>query len=178
MMNKLRSVFAACLSVMLLLAITVPGFAASADPATGTPTLEINLGADNAGAEFYFKTDAGIMPGTLAADQNGVLTLELGGSSKYILTYAAAAAGMPSTSENDESTTAEPASDEETGYAEPTTEASESEGAKKPPLKDMLIFFGGIAICGGFLLGSKIYSVIKEKKSEKDEDSEPDDYDY
>ena len=42
----------------------------------------------------------------------------------------------------------------------------------------MIIFFGGIVLCGGFLLGSKIYSVIKTKKAEKEDDSGSDDYDF
>ncbi len=178
-MNKLRSLFAACAAVMLLLVITVPGFASTADPATGTPTVEIALGADNAGAEFYFKTDAGIMPGTLKADQNGTITVELGGSSKYVLTYAGAASGMPVPTEPAESETAEPVSDAQTEPSESTAaETPASEGTRKPPVKDMIIFFGGITLCGGFLLGSKIRTAIKAKKAEKDDDSDYETYGY
>ena len=177
-MNKLRFLCAVCMSVMLLLVITVPGFAASADPATGTPTVEINLGSDNAGAEFFLKTDVGIMPGTLTADQDGVLTVELGGSSKYILTYAGAVSSMPPASDPNESASDEPSSDTGTEPSETAAEEPAPESAKKPPLKDMIIFFGGIALCGGFLLGSKIYSVIKTKKAEKEDDSGSDDYDF
>ncbi len=174
-MNKLRFVLAACMSLMLLFMITVPGFASSADPATGTPKVEINLGADNAGAEFYFKTDVGIMPGTLKADKNGTLTVELGGSSRYVLTYAGAASSMPVTSDPEEKETTEPASEQETTEA-PVTEEAAPEGTKKPPVKDLVIFIAGLVICGGFLLGSKIRSVMKSKKADKKDESDRDDY--
>ena len=178
-MNKIHSLCAVCMALMLLLVITVPGFASTANPATGTPTVEIDLGADNAGAEFYFKTDAGIMPGTLKADQNGSLTVELGGSSRYILTYAGAVSGMPSASETEESVTGEPATEDQTEPVESTTaEEPGSEGVKKPPLKDVIIFICGVTLCGGFLLGSKIRSVIKAKKAEREDGSGQDDYDF
>lgn len=48
--------------------------------------LEIQLGADWAGVEFELKTDAGMYPGTIAVGEDGVLRLEIGGSSSYILT--------------------------------------------------------------------------------------------
>ncbi len=170
-MNKIRYLIAACASVMLLFMLTVPGFASAADPAAGTPTLEIDLGADNAGAEFYFKTDVGVMPGTLKADTNGVITVELGGSSRYILTYAAASAGMPSTAEPEETTAGGSETPSETETEEPAqTQEAEPESGKKPPVRDMIIFFGGLVLCGGFLLGSKIRSVIRSKKAAKEEE--------
>jgi hypothetical protein len=176
-MNKLHSIIAACVCALLLIVLAVPGFASAADPATGSPTVEINLGADNAGAEFYYKTDAGVMPGTLKADSNGVIAIELGGSSRYILTYAGAATGMPSVTEPEETSSADNMEPSETHSAETeATQEATSDNGNKPPVKDMIIFFAGLVLCGGFLLGSKVFSVVKAKKAAKEEDDYQDGY--
>ena len=47
--------------------------------------LEIQFGANWAGVEFQLKTDAGLYPGTVIVGEDGVLRMELGGSSQYIL---------------------------------------------------------------------------------------------
>lgn len=48
--------------------------------------LEIQLGPDWSGVEFQLKTDAGLYPGTIAVGEDGILRLEIGGSSSYLLT--------------------------------------------------------------------------------------------
>lgn len=48
--------------------------------------LEIQLGTSWSGVEFQLKTDAGVYPGTVKVGTDGVLRLEIGGSSQYILT--------------------------------------------------------------------------------------------
>ena len=48
--------------------------------------LEIQLGTSWSGVEFQLKTDAGVYPGTVKVETDGVLRLEIGGSSQYILT--------------------------------------------------------------------------------------------
>lgn len=47
--------------------------------------LEVQLGSAFAGTEFQFRTDTGIYPGTIQVGEDGVLRLEIGGSSQYIL---------------------------------------------------------------------------------------------
>lgn len=166
-MKKIHSVIAVCLSFILVLALSVPVFAS--ETITGTPTVEINLGADNAGAEFYFKTDAGIMPGTLTADENGVVSVELGDSSRYILTYAGASSAMPQSETADET---EPESGSET--EETTVIASEpaSEETGKIPVKELCIFLAGLVLIGGFLIFSKVSDRRKRKKTLEEDDAE------
>lgn len=47
--------------------------------------LEVQLGPAFAGTEFQFRTDTGIYPGLIQVGGDGVLRLEIGGSSYYIL---------------------------------------------------------------------------------------------
>ena len=47
--------------------------------------LEVPLGPAFAGTEFQFRTDTGIYPGLIQVGEDGVLCLEIGGSSHYIL---------------------------------------------------------------------------------------------
>lgn len=47
--------------------------------------LEIHLGESWAGVEFELHTDAGKYPGTISVGKDGVLRLEIGGSSSYVL---------------------------------------------------------------------------------------------
>lgn len=57
--------------------------------------LEIQLGTDWAGVEFELKTDAGMYPGTIPVGEDGVLRLEIGGSSSYILTCLNSEVSVP-----------------------------------------------------------------------------------
>ena len=43
--------------------------------------LEVQLGPAFAGTEFQFRTDTGIYPGLIQVGEDGVLRLEIGGSS-------------------------------------------------------------------------------------------------
>ena len=47
--------------------------------------LVIQLGPQWAGVEFQMKTDYGLYPGSIPVDPDGVLRLEIGGSSQYLL---------------------------------------------------------------------------------------------
>ena len=47
--------------------------------------LEIQLGSEWVGAEFQLRTDYGLYPALIPVDSDGVLRLEIGGSSSYIL---------------------------------------------------------------------------------------------
>ena len=47
--------------------------------------LEIQLGTDWAGVGFVLRTDAGVYPGPVYVGSDGVLRLEIGGSTQYIL---------------------------------------------------------------------------------------------
>ena len=59
--------------------------------------LEIQLGTSWSGVEFQLKTDAGVYPGTVKVGTDGVLRLEIGGSSQYILTCMNSSTSIPET---------------------------------------------------------------------------------
>lgn len=80
--------------------------------------LEIQLGVEWADVEFRLKTDAGLYPNTVAVGKDGVLRLEIGGSSKYILSCVNSVIPVP---EPDG-----PPLSSETMQAPATTESSES----------------------------------------------------
>ena len=48
--------------------------------------LEIQLGNDWSGVQFQLKTDVGVYPEEIEVGEDGVLRLEIGGSSTYVLT--------------------------------------------------------------------------------------------
>ena len=57
--------------------------------------LEIQLGTAWSGVEFQLKTDAGVYPGAVKVGTDGVLRLEIGGSSRYILTCMNSSTSIP-----------------------------------------------------------------------------------
>ena len=77
----------------------------------------------------------------------------------------------------EETASAETSEPSETNSAEPeATQEATSDNGNKPPVKDIIIFFAGLVLCGGFLLGSKVFSVVKAKKAAKEEDDYQDGY--
>ena len=57
--------------------------------------LEIQLGMDWIGAEFQLRTDQGLYPNLIPVGNDGVLRLEIGGSSSYILSCVSTGRTMP-----------------------------------------------------------------------------------
>ena len=87
------------LSVVCILCCQIPAVYADTD---GTEMqviqpeqLEIQLGTSWAGVEFQLKTDAGIYPGVITVGEDGILKLEIGGSSSYILSCTGSSVAVP-----------------------------------------------------------------------------------
>ena len=57
--------------------------------------LVLQLGTRWAGVEFELRTDAGIFPAPVVVDENGVLTMDLGGSTTYTLSCINSTAPIP-----------------------------------------------------------------------------------
>lgn len=137
--------------------------------------LEIRLGAELAGAQFSLKTDAGMYPGTVVADANGTLKLEIGGSNSYVLSRLdpVATAAAPTS----ETGTAEPVAESTELYE--TGAAAETEASGKPDAKSdntiptlhIVLFAGGTVLCIAFLILSFVFKRRREKiYGEEDED--------
>lgn len=149
--------------------------------------LEIQLGLDWSGVQFQLKTDVGLYPEEITVGEDGVLRLEIGGSSTYILTcinYEVAAPNRDHTdskplSENsDEETMAPSGSDaEEESTSENVDEdiatVKESTGTVAGiPITHLLLFGGGLLLSVGTLITIHVISNRKRELYEYDDDEE------
>lgn len=106
MKRRMKWLRGAVLALSLSLVMLFPVSASAAEGTDGTEMqviqpeqLVIQLGADWAGVEFELKTDAGMYPGTIPVGEDGVLRLEIGGSSSYTLTCLNSAMPAPDPAE-------------------------------------------------------------------------------
>ena len=130
--------------------------------------LEIQLGTDWAGVEFQLKTDVGLYPGTVVVGKDGVLRLEIGGSTRYQLTClkSTVPAPKPEDTESISAATQVPATEEEekSETAEDTTHNETDEQADAAlgiPIKHLFMFGGGMLISVSILI---IMQVKKQKQ--------------
>ena len=138
--------------------------------------LEIRLGPEWAGEEFALETDAGAYPGVVTVDEEGVLRMEIGGSSKYILTRMYADIGEPAPPMDPEVT-----EDEQTLTDATEASAAETVDAAEPAENDSVIagiptlhlamFGGGMVIAVASLIGLSMYKK-KQNAGKPDEDEE------
>lgn len=155
--------------------------------------LEIQLGTDWAGVEFELKTDAGMYPGTIPVGEDGVLRLEIGGSSSYILTCLNSAVPTPDPAQAPATTEESDASEEsavETGEAQDESRETEDNQAvgEEPeissaendnegntvagiPVLHLALFGGGMVLA----VGSLIVMYVMKRRRAVDADYEEDD---
>lgn len=141
--------------------------------------LEIQLGVDWVGVEFQLKTDAGLYPGTVVVGMDGVLRMEIGGSSKYILTCLNSSVPVPEPSESVDNTgsTQAPATNGSTtdNTVEETTPDSETEQKNTVagiPFGHLAIFVGGMIIATGILIVMHVMKKRREMETKCDEDDD------
>lgn len=192
--SKVRLVLSLIITSILLFTLSIPAFARDGTDGTelqiATPEqLEIQLGTAWAGVEFQLRTDAGLYPGTIPVGDDGVLSLEIGGSSSYQLTCLGSGTAVPTP---EPTPTAEPTA-EPTLTPGPTLEVS-SETEEIPPqaritvseiepvdpgftLRDIPVwqlglFGGGLAVAVVVLI---VLAVLKKRRG-SDLDDDDDDY--
>ena len=127
--------------------------------------LEIHLGQEWAGVTFELTTDYGKYPDPIPVGEDGVLRLEIGGSSSYVLSCLSSEAEAPVPSETthsenppSESTPAEDATVskdelediEDITPTEPTEEGGKVAGI---PVSHIIMFGGGLLVAVGALVG-------------------------
>ena len=153
--------------------------------------LEVQLGPEWAGVEFELRTDAGVYPGTIAVDEGGILSLEIGGSSSYVLSCLNSSVDVPDPSESMQApATTEPTEDsqeensaasEPTGASEETSESgeateSDAEDAEARiagiPVKHLILFGGGLVLAIGALIALWIAKRRSGSSSDSDSDEE------
>ena len=132
--------------------------------------LEIQLGPDWAGTEFSLRTDVGLYPGTIPVSEDGILHLEIGGSSEYILSCL----GTSDTVQSGEAVLQQEVLTE-TDHLIRTDMPKDSEMtvgntasmAGVVPLH-LALFFGGLAASIATLIGIRIVSKNKDTIKRKD----------
>lgn len=203
MKKKVRWLLGTVLALSLCLVMLFPVPASAAEGTDGTEMqviqpeqLAIQLGADWAGVEFELKTDAGMYPGTIPVGEDGMLRLEIGGSSSYTLTCLNSATPAPDPAEtqvpatNGESkeqtepdTKAEQelevsAADEAESAADAETEISVEKADEQEntvagiPILHLVLFGGGLVLAVASLI---VMQVMKRRNAvdaeyEEDED--------
>lgn len=174
----LRSILVLLALVSALCVSTVAVFAASQGTngdelqVMQAEKLEIQLGVEWAGVEFQLKTDAGLYPGTVTVGTDGVLRLEIGGSSKYILTCLNSDTPAPEPDENTSGSTQAPATTESQSEGNAASDA-ESGTVAGIPIAHLVVFIGGMVLAVGTLI---TLHVLKKKREVEggydDEDDE------
>lgn len=96
--------------------------------------LEIQFGTAWSGVEFQLKTDAGVYPGAVKVGTDGVLRLEIGGSSRYILTCMNSSTSIPEPEDTADST-------DRTQAPATTEQNSESNEKPNPPFRHCISSF-------------------------------------
>ena len=156
--------------------------------------LEIQLGTAWAGVEFQLRTDSGLYPDPIPVGEDGILRLEIGGSSSYILSCMGLSNAIPmvepenygelatvefpeTTSEAAESDNPVPPEATEASAEETPSTVQETPHPVKTvagiPVKHVIFFGAGILICVTVLVGLKLAAVNRED----DADEDFDDYD-
>ena len=123
--------------------------------------LEIQLGTAWSGVEFQLKTDAGVYPGAVKVGTDGVLRLEIGGSSRYN-----SSTSIPEPEDTADSTdqTQAPATTEQ-------SPESNEKAASGIPTLHIILFAGGMVIAIGTLI---VMQVLKKKRENEAPDDEED----
>ena len=147
--------------------------------------LEIHLGQEWAGVTFEMTTDYGKYPDPIPVGEDGVLRLEIGGSSSYVLSCLSSETEAPAPSETSpsenapsESTPAEDATvskDELVDIEDVTPTEPAEEGGKIAgiPISHIIMFGGGLLVAVGALVGINYFQKRRANASnEYDENDE------
>ena len=146
--------------------------------------LEIQLGESWAGVAFELKTDAGMYPGVILVGEDGILRLEIGGSTSYILTCMNSEVEIPEpdaaqrtegVSEAEDTADTLPTEDTEAAaYPEESTapvEADMADGTVSGiPIAHLALFGGGLIVAVGVLIGIHIFQKRREGSCAEDDD--------
>ena len=192
---KIRLMFSLIITSILLFTLSVPALAR--DYTDGSELqiaipeqLDVRLGPEWAGVEFRLKTDSGTYPGTIPVGDDGVLRLEIGGSSSYQLTCIGSAVPAPTPEPMPEvqpspATTDSPSAasslildSEASSRPQATITVSEVEPVDPEftfqdiPVWQLGLFGGGLVVAVGVLI---VLAVLKKRRGD---DSDKDDDDY
>ena len=185
MKTKIWKCVALVLALMCILTFPI-GVSAAAQGTNGdemqvaTPEkLEIHLGQQWAGVTFELTTDYGKYPDPIPVGEDGVLRLEIGGSSSYVLSCLSSAEETPAP---DETVPADTAPADTTPSEEATTgtdnlvdietiEPVEEEGTVAGiPVTNIVLFGGGLVLAVGALVGINLVQKRRAQSSNHADD--------
>ena len=134
--------------------------------------LEIHLGQEWAGVTFELTTDYGKYPDPIPVGEDGVLRLEIGGSSSYVLSCLSSEAEAPVPGETVPSDTnpsenATVNKDELVDIEE--VDPTESEEKSGIPTSHIVMFGGGLVVAIGALIGISYFQKRRAAQSGSDE---------
>ena len=181
MKTKIWKCVALVLALMCILTFPI-GVSAAAQGTNGdemqvaTPEkLEIHLGQEWAGVTFELQTDYGKYPDPIPVGEDGVLRLEIGGSSSYVLSCLSSKTEAPSLSETAPSETT---SSEETTVNKDElvdieeVDPTEPEEKSGIPTAHIVMFGGGLLVAIGALVGISYFQKRRAAQSGSDENDE------
>ncbi|WP_166544284.1 hypothetical protein [Acutalibacter sp. 1XD8-36] len=149
--------------------------------------MEVQLGTAWAGVEFQLKTEHGLYPGTIPVGDDGVLRLEIGGSSSYQLTCLTSKAPVPTPKPTPEPVTsavltnqpdskAESGEEQQPGSQPQATITATETGSVDPaftladiPIWQLGLLGGGMVVAIGALI---VMAVLKKRRVSEDEDED------
>lgn len=148
-------------------------------------TLKIQLGTEWSGVEFQLKTDVGMYPGVIPVGEDGVLRLEIGGSSTYTLTCLNSDVEIPEQVEEVDRVASKKEGEELYSHTESEESAEEGrteEDNKTPeqnqdtvagiPITHLVLFGGGLFISIGVLIAIRVISGKRSDQYEYDDGDE------
>lgn len=135
--------------------------------------LELQLGPEWAGVEFQLKTDAGLYPGTIVVDEDGVLRTEIGGSQNYILSCMSSSAPIPHPNNSEQALATNADKDSSNIDVSETADSASSSEANTDgvPVAHIVFFAGGLLLSVGCLIALHFVKRNKEIRMQ-DEDNE------
>lgn len=176
-----RKVSRICLSLLAIVMLMVTLCPASLADTDGTEPqitqqpdqLVLQLGARWAGVQFELRTDAGIFPAPIAVDENGVLTMDLGGSTTYTLSCINSTVPIPDPVQDTSPAPQQAAEDGQVLISDPSQQTNPSAGI---PSGTLVIFLLGLACAAGGLIA--IYLSKQRRHPVYEEWDEEDEEDY
>ncbi|MEY8312820.1 hypothetical protein AALA61_12700 [Oscillospiraceae bacterium 42-9] len=190
--SKARLLISLATTLFLLFTISLSAQARDGTDGTemqiATPEqLEVQLGTAWAGVEFQLKTEHGLYPGTIPVGDDGVLRLEIGGSSSYQLTCLTSKAPVPTPKPTPEPVTsavltnqpdskAESGEEQQPGSQPQATITATETGSVDPaftladiPIWQLGLLGGGMVVAIGALI---VMAVLKKRRVSEDEDED------
>ena len=139
--------------------------------------LEIQLGTDWSGVEFQMRTDSGVYPNNILVGSDGILRLEIGGSSKYVLSCLNSSVPVPEPDDcigSSDPTQAPTTNESNTNSSEDISNSNDESNNTVAgiPITHLLFFVIGMILAIGTLIMLHMNKKNREKMKNNDADED------